>query len=304
MKTVIVHSQYSLTAADLQVLLALVRGGTLADAAARLSADASTVFRAVQRIEKNLGQRFFERTRAGYLPSDAMTELARHAERIETELEAARAAALAPNQAVSGLVRVTTVDAVLRGLLLPALPELAARHPLLQLELRATNELASLTRRDADLALRAVVPTSHPPDHLIGRHLGAIRFVACVSRSFPAAKRRQPLDRFDWVAPDETMPDHPSVRWRRRQFPKLVPRWKVDSVVAVIDAVKAGLGAGIVPQFILAHEPQLVALTAPLEGCDSQLWLLAHPESRHLRRIAAVYQHFAQAIRLPGKLAE
>jgi DNA-binding transcriptional LysR family regulator len=304
MKESIASTQYHLSAADLQVLLALVRGGTLADAAARLSADASTVFRAVQRIEKNLGQRLFERTRAGYLPSDAMMELARHAERIEAELEAARAAALAPHEEVSGLVRVSTVDAVLRGLLLPALPALAARHPLLQLELRATNELASLTRRDADLALRAVVPTSRPPDHLIGRHLGAIRFVACVSRSLSAAKRRQPLDRFDWVAPDETMPDHPSVRWRRRQFPKLVPRWKVDGVAAVIDAVKAGLGAGIVPHFILAHEPQLAALTDSLEGCDSQLWLLAHPESRHLRRIAAVYQHFAQAIRLPGKLPE
>jgi DNA-binding transcriptional LysR family regulator len=303
MKSSVASPQYALSAADLETLLALVRGSTLADAAARLSADASTVFRTVQRIEKNLGQRLFERTRSGYLPSDAMVELARHAERIESELEAARATALAPNQAVSGLVRVTTVDAVLRGLLLPALSALAERHPLLQLELRATNELASLTRRDADLALRAVVPTSRPPDHLIGRHLGAIRFVVCTSRTFSAAKRRRPLDSFDWIAPDETMPDHPSVRWRRRHFPKLAPRWKVDGVVGVIDAVKAGLGAGIVPHFMLAHEPQLVALTEPLDGCDSQLWLLAHPESRHLRRIAAVYQHLAQAIRLPGKLA-
>jgi DNA-binding transcriptional LysR family regulator len=303
MKSAIARSQYHLSAADLEVLLALVRGGTLAGAASRLAADASTVFRAVQRVEKNLGQRLFERTRTGYLPSDAMVDLARHAERIEAELEAARAAALTPNAAVSGLVRVTTVDAVLRGLLLPALPALAAKHPLLQLELRATNELASLTRRDADLALRAVVPTSRPPEHLIGRHLGAIRFVACVARDLCTTKRRPPLDRFDWIAPDETMPDHPSVRWRRRHFPKVAPRWKVDSVVGVLDAVKAGLGVGIVPHFILAQEPQLLALTDPLDGCDSQLWLLAHHESRHLRRIAAVYQHFAQAIRLPGKPA-
>jgi hypothetical protein len=56
---------------------------------------------------------------------------------------------------------------------------------------------------------------------------------------------------------------------------------------------------GIVPLFMLDSEPQLVAVSEPLEGCESQLWLLAHPESRHLRRIAAVYQHFAQNIRLP-----
>src|SRR5436190_13833510 len=190
MNTSIAKTQYSLTASDLQVLLALVRGRTLAEAAARLAADASTVFRAVQRIERSLGQRLFERSRSGYLPSEAMAEMARHAERMEAELEAARAVALGPGVEVTGRVRVTTTDSVLRGLVLPCLPPLAAQHPLLQLELRTTNELVSLTRRDADLALRA---TPKAPDHLVGRHLGTICFVPCATRSMPAARRRRPL---------------------------------------------------------------------------------------------------------------
>jgi DNA-binding transcriptional LysR family regulator len=296
MKFGIARSQYALSASDLQLLLALVRGGTLAEAAARLAADASTVFRGVQRIEKSLGQRLFERTRQGYLPSDAMVEIARHAERIEAELEAAQAAAHGANAEVAGRVRLTTTDSVLRGLVLPCLPPLAARHPLLQLELRAGNELASLTRRDADLALRA---TPKPPDHLVGRHLGPIRFVPCAARGMPTARRRRPLDQQDWIAPDDAMPEHPTVRWRRKHLPKVAPRHLVDGIVAVVDAVKAGLGVGIVPLFMLPHEPQLVALGDPLAGCESELWLLAHPESRHLRRIAAVYQHFADHIRLP-----
>jgi DNA-binding transcriptional LysR family regulator len=49
-----------------------VRGATLAEAARRLEADASTVFRSVQRIEKSLGQRLFERSRLGYLPTEPM----------------------------------------------------------------------------------------------------------------------------------------------------------------------------------------------------------------------------------------
>lgn len=296
MKYMIATTQYALTASDLEVLLALVRGGTLAQAAARLSADASTVFRSVQRIEKSLGQRLFERTRQGYLPSEAMSEMARHAERIEAELDAARSAAMAPNSEVTGRVRLTTTDSVLRGLVLPCLPALAAQHPQLQLELRSANELMSLTRRDADLALRA---TPKAPEHLIGRHLGPIRFVACGAKSLSLAQRRKALDQHDWIAPDEAMPEHPSVRWRRKQMPKLAPRHLVDGIVSVVDAIKAGLGVGVVPLFMLDGEPQLVALSKPLEGCESQLWLLAHPESRHLRRIAAVYQHFAQSIRLP-----
>lgn len=286
--------QYAPTAEELALLLALTRGGTLAAAAQRLGADASTVFRRLQRSEKLLGQRLFERTRQGYVPTERMQALALHAERIEAELEAARAVALGPSAEVSGLVRLTTTDAVLRGLVMPALPPLTQAHPLLQLELHAGNELMSLTRRDADLAVRAA---AKPPEHLIGRHLGTIRFVPCTRRT--AGRRRpQPLEQQEWIAPDEAMPDHPSVRWRRRHLPRVVPRHRVDGIVAVVDAIKAGLGVGIVPAFMLPHEPALRPLAAPLEDCESQLWLLAHPESRHLRRIAAVYQHLADAIRL------
>jgi DNA-binding transcriptional LysR family regulator len=295
MKSTIARMQYQLTPADLQVVLALVRGRTLAEAAARCGSDPSTVFRSLQRIEKGLGQRLFERSRQGYLPAEAAAEVARHAERIEAELEAANAAATGGAAQVAGRVRLSTTDSVLRGLVLPVLPTLARAHPLLQLELRATNELMSLSRRDADLALRA---TPKPPEHLVGRPLGRIRFAVCGLRA-RRPRRGTDLDTADWIAPDEAMPEHPSVRWRRRHLPRLAPRHLVDGIVGVVDAIKCGLGVGVVPLFMLEVEPQLQALTEPLEGCESLLWLLAHPESRHLRRIAAAYQHLAEAIRLP-----
>jgi DNA-binding transcriptional LysR family regulator len=297
MKTSIASAQYALTASDLEVLLALARGRTLAGAAARLAADASTVFRSTQRIEKHLGQRLFERTRQGYMPTDTMLEIARHAERIEAELEAARTAARGASSEVVGRVRLTTTDSVLRGLVLPCLPALAAKHPQLQLELGSSNELASLTRRDADLALRA---TPRAPDHLIGRPLGTIGFAVCglkkAERTRASAARA--LQAADWIAPDEAMPEHPSVRWRRKHMPKLVPRHLVDGIVGVVDAIKSGMGVGVVPLFMLQTEPLLQAISRPLEGCESALWLLAHPESRHLRRISVVYQHLAESIRL------
>ena len=59
-------TQYKLSASDMEVVLALARTGTLAQAGMRLAVDASTVFRSLQRIEKGLGQRLFERSRTGY----------------------------------------------------------------------------------------------------------------------------------------------------------------------------------------------------------------------------------------------
>lgn len=67
-----------------------MRAGTLAEAAQRLGIDASTIFRSVQRIERGPGQRLFERSRSGYRATPLGAQLARHAERIESELATAR----------------------------------------------------------------------------------------------------------------------------------------------------------------------------------------------------------------------
>ena len=75
------------------------------------------------------------------------------AEQMEVALEAARSSVEAAPAQVSGTVRITTTDTVLHGLVAPALRSLHAVHPLLSYELHTGNELASLTRRDADIAV-------------------------------------------------------------------------------------------------------------------------------------------------------
>lgn len=282
--------------AELALLLALVRGGNLAAAAQLAGVDASTVFRTVQRAEKSLGQRLFERSRQGYRATDLGQRLAEHAERIEAELEGARSAAQAPEAAASGLVRISTTDTLLNGLLLPQLRALCQAHPQLQLEITARNELANLTQREADVALRA---TAKPPAHLVGRHLGPIRAAVFSARGTASRKGRAfDLAGAPWIAVDEALPEHPSVRWRRKHWPRVEPALRLNSVQAVFDAVRQGLGVGIAPLFLAQPFDDVVALTPPLDECETQLWLLTHPESRHLRRIQAVAAHIARTVQL------
>jgi DNA-binding transcriptional LysR family regulator len=288
-------TQYQLTATDLEVLLALARGGNLAEAGKRLGADPSTVFRSVQRIEKQLGQTLFNRSRSGYLPSEMAQQIVLHAEKIEAELEAARTASLASQDEVSGLVRLTTTDSVLHGLVIPLLGGLKALHPHLELELMSSNEVASLTKRDADIAIRA---TSRPPEHLVGHHLGRANFAVYGSAEAFKGKRVKPLDEYDWIVLDDAMPEHPVVKWRRKNYPKSVARYRVNSHLALAEAVRAGLGIAILSTYKARHDPRLKALTPVLEDCGIDLWVLTHPESRHLRRISAVYSYFAKAIKL------
>jgi DNA-binding transcriptional LysR family regulator len=296
MKSKIAKMQCLLTADALQTVLALVRTGSLAKAGARLGVDSSTVFRNITQLERSVGQLLFARSRSGFAATELAQQLAQHAERVEAELDAARAATHATQADIAGNVRITTTDTLLHGLLMPALRGLAVAHPLLAFELSASNEVASLTKRDADIALRA---TKKPPPHLVGRNLGAIGVAVYASKKLPRLpKIRQDLGQADWIAPDEALPEHLSVKWRKQHFPKLPVRYQVNSIASVLEGVRAGLGVGIVPVFLAQACSDVVAVSAVLPECETQLWLLTHAESRHLRRISAVYQHLGDAIKL------
>lgn len=289
--TSIARPQYKLTASDLDTVLGLVRSATLAAAGMQLGQDASTVFRNLQRIEKGLGVRLFERTRSGYIPTELAHELGQRAERMEAELEAARSATQSDPGRVSGSVKITTTDTVLHGLVAPALKALRPLHPLLRFELTAGNELASLTRRDADIAVRA---TRRPPAHLVGKNVGPIRVGLF-------AARKGGLKTFDdavladqsWIAPDDALPEHPSVVWRKKRFPKLSPQYRVNSILSVAELVGLGMGVGLLPLFLGQQRNDVVQLGGEIEECQTDLWLLTHTDTRHLRRVSVVYQHLA-----------
>lgn len=289
------RTQYQIGAADLDVVLAMVRSGTLAAAGERLGVDASTVFRALQRIERGLGLALFERSRSGYLANELAQALAEQAEQVEAALEAARSAAQQRPDRVAGTVRITTTDTILHGLVAPALKPLRVAHPLLDYELHAGNELASLTRRDADIAVRA---TRRPPQHLVGRHVGPIRVALYAAKKSPIRRVDDVGPATPWIAPDDALPDHPSVVWRKRHFPKVQPAYRVNSILTVMELVALGLGVGVLPLFLAAPRADLRQLGEVLDEGQTELWLLTHPESRHLRRVATVYGHLAEVLSL------
>lgn len=288
------RTQYRLGADDLEFILALVRAGSFNGAAERLGVDASTAFRALQRIERGLGQPLFERSRSGCAPLELARALAAQAEAVEAALEAARSAAQQQPQDVTGTVRLTTTDTLLHGLVAPALRTLHASHPRLEYELHTGNELASLTRRDADIAVRA---TQRPPQHLVGRHVGPIRVALYAAKDSPLRDWAEvEAGGAPWIAPDDALPEHPTVLWRRRRLPKVVPAYRVNSILTVMELIALGLGVGLLPVFLARGRPDLRALSEVIDECQTELWLLAHPESRHLRRVSAVYAHLAQAL--------
>jgi len=283
---------------DLETILALHRGRTLAGAAERLGVDTSTVFRAVRRIEKDIGEVLFDRGRHGYAATALGRELAAHAERIEQQLEQAREAAFNQDAEPSGMLRITLTETLFHTVLLPTLPRFAAAYPRIALELETSNAIANLSQREADIAIRV---TNAPPEHLVGIRLGTMRSAIWASRSYlsgqPAGRQ---LAEMEWIALDDSLPEHPSQIWRRGALPEVTPRYKVGNLLAVAGAVVNGLGVGVAPLAVMRAHPDAVMLGEPLPELDIGLWALAHPDTRYLGRMRAMFDFLRTAIVLPG----
>ncbi|PYC23921.1 LysR family transcriptional regulator [Pseudomonas mosselii] len=285
--------QYQINHADLSLVLALERGRSLAKAAELLKVDVSTVFRSIRRLESALGTALFVKSRKGYLPTDTAQALAEQAERAEQALDAARIALTSGEQVVSGTVRLTCTEAVLHSLLLPALAEFMPNYPALSLEMGTSNTFANLSRRDADIALRL---TNTPPEHLVGRCLGSTSYVVC---GLPVLRERlqESAASVPWIAPDDSMQDHATVVWRNQHHPGLIPRYQCSGMSTIAQLVTTGLGVAALPDYMVHDLPGVEALSGPLPGCDTQLWLLTRPDCRALRSVQTLFEELTPRLR-------
>ena len=210
---------------------------------------------------------------------------------IETALAQAQSAFASPDHQLTGTVRISAVDAVLQAFVVPALTAIRAENPRLNVELLASNEPFSLTHREVDIALRS---TNRPPQHVVGKQLGSIRFGVfgghALARNFErnSSISEDRLAALPWIAVDDAMPEHPGVSWRKRNLPDVKPVLRANTMQMVAHMIEQGLGVGILALFHARGNEDLVPLKLPLEDCKIDLWLLTHPESRHLRRITEV----------------
>jgi len=195
---------------------------------------------------------------------------------------------------ISGTVRLTCTDSVLQSLLLPALAHFMPGYPALTLELSTSNDFANLSRRDADIALRL---TKAPPEHLVGRCLGTVSYRVCASADYARQHAGKALAALSWIAPDDFLPDHPTVTWRRQHLPGVMPAYRCNSMVSVTELVRAGLGVAALPDYLLGAGLQ--PLSPPLVGHDTALWLLTRPDCRALRSVVTLFDQLGQHVRLP-----
>src|SRR6266852_311126 len=99
------------------------------------------------------------------------------------------------------------------------------------------------------------------------------------------ARRGADADRLPWVAYDETLADLPEARWlERRQGEPVVARGA--DVETIFQAVRSGIGRGLLPAFIARRDSGLIAAPAPEPLPSRELWLLVERQVRQIRRVS------------------
>lgn len=282
---------------DLRYVLAISRRRTLSLAADTLGVSHTTVGRRLRALEEALGVRLFDRTEDAYTPTAAGRDVLEVAERLESDLLALEGRVLGRDTKLEGKLRVTTMD-LLFARYGGSFASFAALHPSVELTVTSSDDLVSLTRREADVALRL---TNSPPDYLVGRRIGRVEFAVYASRAL--AER---------VGPGAAYADHPWLHWDERLDMRWLDEWLAThahgariamrlgvSSPVLTQAVVAGIGVHFLPTVEADADPSLVRIGPIHPEFTRDVWLLTLQDLRSTRRVRAFLDHFAELT--PGR---
>jgi len=280
---------------DVRIFLAVARQGQILGAAKVLSLNHATVARRLTALEQALGARLFVRKTNG---SDLSSEGERflvHAERIESEMLAAREATGA-DSGIAGTVRVGAPDGFGVAFLAPHIGELVERHAGLRIELVPVPRAFSLSRREADIAVTLERPSE---GRLVARKLTDYRLGLYAARSY-LAQHGTPtaladLAQHRLVGYVEDLLFTASLDYTAEFLKGWRSSVAVSSAMGQTEAVRAGAGIGILHGFMALNDERLVPVL-PHHILTRSYWTVVHEDLRMIRRVALVAEFLGELV--------
>ena len=287
---------------DLRYVKAIADTGNVAEAANYLNVHQSTVFRRLNTLEKHLGVRLFERFANGYVMTIAGEDFCQAAERIEADISALNRRVSGQDMRPSGTIRVTMTDALLIKLFAPCLAEFRLAYPEIELEILISKEVLSLTKRDADLAIRT---TKQPQETLVGRKVAQVAIAVYGSQKYlKTHPNLNNLNYHDWIGFDETVLDSATANWLKRTIPNVKFQYRFNTCMGILAAVKENTGLALLSCYLGDSDPDLVRVGSPIGELEKQLWILTHEDLRHVTRIRAFIDFVASFLGKKTELLE
>jgi DNA-binding transcriptional LysR family regulator len=287
---------------DLRCFIAVAEAGTLSAGAKRLGLSIATTGRRIDALENALGLRLIDRSPDGAAVTAKGRKILAIASAGADQLEQiARIAAALRQGNCSEPVRISATEPVASEILAPALPKLWSTDPTIRVQLSSAAEVASLSRREADIAIRLFDPTG---ESLFVRRLPQLPISLYASRNYlkgrPAASIDLSAERL--LSFDDTYGAIPETVWIDSLGLGEQVIFRTGSTRALLKATLAGSGIAPLPELFAAREASLVRLPLPKPIPARTPWMVVHRDLRAVRQIrtvkAWIVKSFRQAIEL------
>ena len=287
---------------DHRYFLAIARARSLTAAGKALGVSQPTVSRRLNAMEARLRLRLFERTKGGYRLTPPGAAILERLQRVERELDAIERSLFGQDREAKGPLTLSCTEIMLTGYLGPCVEAFLRRHPAIELRLHCSDAHVSLSRREADLALRF---TARPPETLIGRRLTQVAFALygtegndTAGNGTAEATGGATIAQTAWIGFNDEAMNRLLITdaLGKRAAPAHI-KHRTDSVGAMRDMTAAGLGLSVLPCYF-ADSDQRLRRRGEAFFCARipDLWLLAHPDVKRVRRLRLLSNHVGDSI--------
>ena len=237
----------------LTLLVEILDAGNLSLAARKLRMTRANVSYHLGQLEKEAGVQLVRRTTRRVEPTEVGRRLYEHGRRVQNEMLAARETIATFGQGLQGRVGLSVPSGFGELVMSQWLIEFKRQFPGIVLDVLFENR-ADVLRDEVDIAIRVM---AEPPPSLVARDLGNVRYIACASRGY-AQQHGLPAQLAQLAAAPVITSGVQSRQLRLRAYQGgeredviLEPTLISEHFPFLRKAILAGLGVGIVPDYVV-----------------------------------------------------
>ncbi len=292
-------------AQSLILLVDIIDAGNLSLAAKRLKMSRGNVSYHLSQIEKQLGTQLIRRTTRRIEPTEMGQRLYQHGRLIRDEVRAAQESVTIQGKGLHGSVRLSVPTGFGHMVMSDWLIEFKRLYPDIKLGLLFDNKVDDLLREEIDVAIRVM---SEPPQQMVAIELAKMRHVICASAGYadqhglPAtleALREVPLITSAVSGRDLRVSAYQGDE--RREL-TLHPTLESENFQFLREAVLAGLGVGLVPDYTIAADVAQGRIRTALDDWrfsvfGTRMFLLRMPDRYQTQAARALIDFVVQKMR-------
>lgn len=289
---------------SLTLLVEIIDAGNLSQAARKLRMTRANVSYHLSQLEKDAGVQLVRRTTRRVEPTEVGRRLYEHGRRLQSEMLAARETIATFGQGLQGRVGLSVPSGFGDLVMSQWLIDFKRQFPRIVLDVLFENR-ADVLRDEVDIALRVM---AEPPPSLVARELGSVRYVACASRAY-AQQHGLPADleqlRTAPVITSSVVGRELRLRAYKageREDVILEPTLISEHFPFLRKAVLAGLGIGIVPDYVVSDAVASGEVVTMLDDhrlsiFGTSLYLLYMPDRHQIRAVRTCIEFLLERAR-------